>query len=104
MPSRVIILLTPSTFLSEGPRNYITYLQQLLAEFKFNVSVTSIKRFPIMLLDVIKTVIRYPKSAFVFPYVRFPELFTIFIAFPLALHGKIVTVVHDIHGFYFGNK
>jgi len=106
MPSKIVILLTPSTFSSEGPRNYITYLQHLLAEFKFDIIVAPIKRFPIMLFDVIKTVISYPRSAFVFPYVRFQELFTIFIVFPLALisRGKIVTVVHDVHGFYFGNK
>jgi len=106
MPSRVVILLTPSTFSSEGPRNYITYLQQLLTELKFDVIVAPIKKFPIMLFDVIKTVISYPRSAFIFPYVRFQELFTIFTIFPLALisRGKIVIVVHDVHGFYFGNK
>ena len=59
MPSKIVILLTPSTFSSEGPRNYITYLQQLLAELKFDVIVVPIKRFPIMLFDVIKTVISY---------------------------------------------
>ncbi len=101
-----IVILTSSSFLSEGPRNYILRLINFMLQIGIPVKARIIygRSTPILILNIFLNIIRSGASrkVFILPYVRWEELMALILVLPLLslARSKVLVISHDVHGLY----